>query len=126
MARVKFNDVWEELKNEDEESRVAFETAEEMSRIIIALIEVRVAKGYTQRDLAAKCGLKQSAIARMESLKTVPRLDTVIRVANALDVVITFDSAPASKADREAGIERMKTYHNIQKLESVKKNALEG
>lgn len=90
MAGVMFEDVWEELKNEDAESKIAYKTAEELSRIIVELIEARVDRGYSQRDLADKCGLKQSAIARMESLKTIPRLDTVIKVANALNVVISF------------------------------------
>lgn len=91
MAGVSYNDVWEDLKNENEEARIAYETAEDLSKIIIELIEARVDRGYSQRNLAERCGLKQSAIARMESLKTIPRLDTVIKVANALNVVISVN-----------------------------------
>jgi len=91
MVGVSYDDVWEDLKNENENSKIAYKTAEDLSRFIIELIEARVDRGYSQRDLAEKCGLKQSAIARMESLRTVPRLDTVIKVANALNVVISIN-----------------------------------
>lgn len=96
MDRVTFDEDWEELKNQDEESKLVFGTAEEVSRIIVELIEARVERGYSQRDLAALCGLKQSAIARMEALKTIPRLDTVIRVAGAMGISVTL-STPEKK-----------------------------
>ena len=83
------------MKNQSEESKIAYETAEEMSRVIVELIEARVERGYSQRQLASRSGIKQSAIARMESLKSIPRLDTVIRVAKALGVVISVDRVTA-------------------------------
>lgn len=116
MKDVYFDDVWNELKNEDSDSKVIFETAEEISRIIVELIETRVDRGYSQRQLAAKCGLKQSAIARMESLKTIPRLDTVIRVANALDVVITVNRVTAHIDDLS---EYMSTYDSNDNSYSI-------
>jgi len=95
MERIMFNDVWEDLKCESETSERTFETAEEISKVIVALIEARVDRGMTQRQLAQKCGLKQAAIARMESLKTIPRLDTVIKVAKALKMEVYVDSITA-------------------------------
>lgn len=105
MTKVMFDDVWDELKNEDEFSRNDFETAEELSRIIIKLVETRVENGYTQRELAQKCGIKQSAIARMESMKTIPRLDTIIRIAHALNIAISLDQVTAQ-------IIGLKQYYN--------------
>lgn len=99
MERVMFDDVWEDLKNENEDSKRVFETAEEISKIIVSLIEARVERGLTQRQLASKCGLKQAAIARMESLKTIPRLDTIIKVAKALDMEICIDRITAQIDD---------------------------
>lgn len=40
--------------------------------------------GLTQKELAEKSGLKQSAIARMESGGAIPRLDTIAKVAIAM------------------------------------------
>lgn len=99
MERVMFNDVWEDLKNENEESGRVFETAEAISKVIVSLIEARVDRGLTQRQLAQKCGLKQAAIARMESLKTIPRLDTVIKVASALDLSLDLSSKTVTISD---------------------------
>lgn len=73
-----------------EEERSAIEVSSKVARIILALIEERVKKGLTQQQLADKCGMKQSAIARMESIESIPRLDTIIRVTTALGM--TMDS----------------------------------
>lgn len=53
--------------------------------IIDELIELRKAKGLTQRELAAAANLAQPAIARLESKAATPQLDTLIKVAAALD-----------------------------------------
>lgn len=50
----------------------------------------RIEKGYSQRDLAKLTGIKQSAIARMESLKIYPRIDTIITIGRALDLQVNF------------------------------------
>ena len=52
--------------------------------IIDTLIEQRKEKGMTQKELAQAAKLTQSAIARMESKKAVPQLDTLLKVAFAL------------------------------------------
>lgn len=52
--------------------------------IINELIERRKAKGLTQRDLAKAAKLTQPVIARLESKKVVPQLDTLLKVAAAL------------------------------------------
>ncbi len=53
--------------------------------IIDRLIEVRRCKGLTQKDLAIAAGLTQSVIARLERKKATPQLDTLLKVATALD-----------------------------------------
>lgn len=107
MDRYTFEDMLESLKNENEEARIAYETAEDISRVIVELIEARVERGYTQQKLAEKTGLKQSAIARMESLKSIPRLDTVIKVANALKVRISLDRTTAKIVGLKTAIASM-------------------
>ena len=52
--------------------------------IIDTLIEHRKEKGMTQKELAQATELTQSVIARMESKKAVPQLDTLLKVVNAL------------------------------------------
>ena len=45
----------------------------------------RKKRGLSQADLAALVGTTQSAIARLESGGRPPRIDTLLRIANALD-----------------------------------------
>ncbi len=52
--------------------------------IIDKLIELRKAKGLTQKELAQASSLTQSVIARLESKKATPQLDTLLKVASAL------------------------------------------
>lgn len=51
--------------------------AEKLGSVISELLKLRVDKGLTQRDLAEITGLKQSAIARLEKLNAIPRMDTI-------------------------------------------------
>ncbi len=55
------------------------------SRIIDSLIEERHKRRMTQAELAASCSLTQSVIARLEKKKASPQLDTLVKVATALD-----------------------------------------
>lgn len=57
---------------------------EKCAAIIDRLIEQRHNKGMTQKDLAQAASLTQSVIARLESKKATPQLDTLLKVAAAL------------------------------------------
>jgi len=48
--------------------------------LIGKLIEARETKGFTQAQLAEAAGIKQSALARLESLKATPQIDTLFKV----------------------------------------------
>ena len=63
--------------------------------IIDKLIELRKAKGLTQKELAQASSLTQSVIARLESKKATPQLDTLLKVASALGCEIEL--VPASR-----------------------------
>lgn len=62
-----------------------FSVSESCSLIIDRLIEQRHNKGMTQKELAKASCLTQSVIARLESKKATPQLDTLLKVASALD-----------------------------------------
>jgi transcriptional regulator with XRE-family HTH domain len=51
----------------------------------------RKERGLSQADLAALVGTTQSAIARLESGGRPPRIDTLLRIANALDADLHID-----------------------------------
>lgn len=64
--------------------REVLSVPDQCARIIDSLIEKRKALGLTQKELADASHLTQSAIARMESKKAVPQLDTLLKVVDAL------------------------------------------
>ena len=49
------------------------------------VVDRRKERGLSQADLAELVGTTQSAIARLESGGRPPRIDTLLRIANALD-----------------------------------------
>jgi len=48
--------------------------------LIGKMIEAREEKGLSQRELADLSGIKQPAIARLESLKATPQIDTLFKI----------------------------------------------
>jgi ribosome-binding protein aMBF1 (putative translation factor) len=62
----------------------------------------RRARGLSQVELAELCGTTQSAIARLESGGRPPRIDTLLRVANALDCNLVVELRSRT-VDKEGG-----------------------
>ena len=58
--------------------------SESCTAIIDQLIAERHRQGKTQKQLAQDAQLTQSVIARLESKKAIPQLDTLLKVAAAL------------------------------------------
>jgi ribosome-binding protein aMBF1 (putative translation factor) len=58
------------------------------------VIEQRLARDLSQRELADLCGTTQSAIARIERGGRPPRIDTLLRIANALDCELLIKLRP--------------------------------
>jgi predicted transcriptional regulator len=54
----------------------------------------RQARGLSQRELAELVGTTQSAIARLERGGRPPRIDTLLRIADALDCDLVVDLKP--------------------------------
>ena len=54
----------------------------------------RLAMNMSQRELAELCGTTQSAIARLERGGRPPRIDTLLRIAEALDCELVVDLVP--------------------------------
>ncbi|MDR0898588.1 MAG: helix-turn-helix domain-containing protein [Oscillospiraceae bacterium] len=62
------------------------------------MVEAREAKGLSQRELAELSGVKQPAIARLESLKATPRIDTLFKVLHPLGY--TIEIVPLSESNQ--------------------------
>ena len=78
MANNNFRDFYNDDANVSpaERAKIEFEV-----ELIGKLIEAREAQGLTQKQLAEAAGIKQSAVARLETLKATPQIDTLFSVA---------------------------------------------
>jgi HTH-type transcriptional regulator/antitoxin HipB len=91
---------WNDMINDmSPDSKKEIEIIRKRAEMVVALINLRESKGWTQSELADRAGMKQSAIARFESDTTAPRIDTIIRVSMALGVDITL--MPSDNAGHE-------------------------
>jgi ribosome-binding protein aMBF1 (putative translation factor) len=72
------------------------------ARIAEQVVEQRRLRGLSQQELAELCGTTQSAIARFERGGRPPRIDTLMRIAEALDceLVVEFRPRTTSKGGR--------------------------
>ena len=70
------------------------EESERWLAIAAEVAERRRALKLSQRELAELCGTTQSAIARLERGARPPRLDTLLRIANALDCELVVRLRP--------------------------------
>lgn len=66
------------------------------------LVSVRVRNGLTQQELAQRTGMKQSQIARLERLDSVPTFNTINRYANGLGYVLKMTAVPLAEANSKA------------------------
>ena len=76
-----------------DESRVTPEERRKIDfevELIGKMIEAREKKGYSQRELAELSGVKQPAIARMESLKSTPQIDTLLKILAPLGYTLSI------------------------------------
>jgi ribosome-binding protein aMBF1 (putative translation factor) len=73
---------------------------EELARLVI---RHRAALGLSQKQLAGRVGTSHSAISRIESGRHKTNVETLRRVADALDLrlVVGFESGPRDRPVRE-------------------------
>jgi len=77
---------------DDEASELFAEIARQVS-------ETRKSWGLSQKDLAELCGTTQSAVARLEAGRRPPRIDTLKRVATALDCDLRVELKPKTEGE---------------------------
>lgn len=73
------------------------------AQIASQVAEQRHARALSQQELAELVGTTQSAIARLESGGRPPRIDTLMRIANALDCELRVDLRPRTTPTKRGG-----------------------
>lgn len=64
------------------------EEMEEMARVVQKIISKREKLGLSQRELADMCNMPQSTVARIETYKTSPTLETLVRITRELGLKV--------------------------------------
>lgn len=72
----------------DKKTKQAYDETGPEFELIAAIIEERIKKGLTQKELAKKLGTKQSAISRLERGTYNPTLAFLKKLADALGVKV--------------------------------------
>jgi ribosome-binding protein aMBF1 (putative translation factor) len=82
------------------EERAAFDATYEATRLALDVGDkvrnAREAAGLSQRELAARMGTSQAAVARLEAGGVGATLTTLQKVAGALDLKVTVELSAAS------------------------------
>jgi len=76
----------------------AYEAARLAFELGAAVRELRLARQWSQAELAAAAGMTQSAVARFEAGGTTPTLPVLSRIAHALDADLTVRVSPRTGA----------------------------
>ncbi|MBC3798514.1 helix-turn-helix domain-containing protein [Acetobacterium tundrae] len=71
--------------SDSKRAEIEFEVA-----LISKLIEAREKSGMSQKKLADLTGLKQPAIARLENLKAIPKIDTLFKLLDPLGFTLAI------------------------------------
>lgn len=81
------------VKNDNAEDAQEIALMETLASLLAECVHVREEKGLSQSDLAEIAGVKQSAISRMESMKSVPQVDTMLRILQPLGYKLVIAQA---------------------------------
>lgn len=88
---------WNSIRDEvlaNPEVKAEYEALSPEFEFAQTLISLREGLGLTQREFAAKVGMKQSQLARIESGQQIPKLQTLARLAAAAGYKVEVNLIP--------------------------------
>lgn len=86
-----FNEYLKNSLEEDDELKREYDALQTEYELIEKLIKARLEANLTQKELAQKCGMKQSNISRLESGKSNPTIRFLEKLANSLDCDLVIE-----------------------------------
>ena len=99
---------WREVRDSflaDPEVQASYQELAPRFAVVRQLIALREQRGWSQRELADRAGMKQPQLARLETGQVEPKLDTLQRLAQAMGCEVHVSFQPASQ--RPAAAEPM-------------------
>lgn len=83
MSEMRWTEVKKDIQSISEDEKNVIE-------LMASLASIRKSKHMTQQDVAEKAQLSQVQIARAETLAHTPSIETVVKIANSLNLELTF------------------------------------
>ena len=85
----------EQLK--DPEFREEYDKSQPELDVIRALVEARISQNLTQKELAARTGIDQADISKLENGTRNPSLNLLKRLADGMGMVLRIEFVPKRK-----------------------------
>ena len=89
----KFDDFLAE-QLEDEDFRQEYENLQPEYAVIRAMIEARISKNLTQKQLAERTGINQADISKLENGTRNPSIKLLKRLAEGMDMALKIEFVP--------------------------------
>ncbi len=88
------------------------------------IVEARKRAEITQTELASRMGTHQSVVARWETGKTQPTLETVVRAVEAagLELTVTISGSDPSQPELSVSSREDETSQLVQELRQMNAN----
>lgn len=103
--------LWKSVRDSvlaDPEVRAEYEALDNEFNVARAVIALRSQSGLTQRELAERIGIKQPQLARIESGKQLPKLETLALLADGAGYTIEVNFVPKTRKKRSQKIKPIK------------------
>jgi DNA-binding XRE family transcriptional regulator len=94
---------WDSVRDEilaDPELLAEYNALSPEFELVRTVITLREGIGLTQREFAAKVGMKQSQLARIESGKQTPKLSTLAKLAAAAGYEVEINFVPIEEQQK--------------------------
>lgn len=88
---------WESIRDRvlaDPEVKAEYDALEAEFNLASRAIAIRASTGLNQREFAERVGMKQSQLARIESGKQIPKLETLAKLAAAAGYAVEVNFIP--------------------------------
>ena len=93
----KFNDFLDE-QLQDEEFKKEYDDIQPELDVIKAIVDARISKNLTQKELAQRTGINQADISKLEHGIRNPSINLSKKLAEGMDMALKIEFVPKQKA----------------------------
>ena len=93
----KFNDFLDE-QLQDEEFKKEYDDIPPELDVIKAIVDARISKNLTQKELAQRTGINQADISKLEHGIRNPSINLLKKLAEGMDMALKIEFVPKQKA----------------------------